>query len=58
MGKEELKKRILEEMTIEYDPLWDLAKEIYVMYLPKLQEGITIDDIYNSLRAWAMATFC
>ncbi len=45
-----LKERILEEMLIDNDADWALAKEIYEENKGTLKEGIGLSDIYCRIR--------
>lgn len=50
MDKEALKQRILNEMSIDDDEDWRLAKEIYEENRTRLKEGIGLSNIYNRIR--------
>lgn len=46
MTKEELKERILNEMCIDDEPSWRLAKEICKEYRGRLKKGIGLTEVY------------
>lgn len=51
MEKETLKKKILEEMIIEDEESYKLAREIFDENFSRLKEGITIWTIYRRIVA-------
>jgi len=45
-----LKQKILEEMVVNYEPLWELAKEIEREYRERFKNPRTgLSEIYNRL---------
>lgn len=50
LAKEELKERILNEMCIDDEPAWRLAKEICEEYKGRLKEGIGLSDVYLRIK--------
>ena len=45
----DLKTRILEEMVIDDESAWNLAKEIYEKYRSVLKPRIGLSEIYNRI---------
>ena len=50
MTKEELKERILNEMCIDDDESWRLAKEICEEYKGRLKDGIGLSNVYCRIK--------